>query len=128
MQVITIESEAYKVLMDKIIGIEEYVKRTTDIFSDLEENLELTSREMMDTLGVSKSTLYRWRENHVIVYRYDERGNALYPYKDLVVAIKSGSLTMQNANKSQILAKLSDFKETIITNSLWHNNPTKETP
>ena len=128
MQVITLESEAFQVLMKKITDIEQYVKRTSDLFSELEETLELTSREVMDTLGVSKSTLYRWRDSHTVSFHYDERGNALYPYKDLVVFVKNGSLTMQNANKSQILAKLSDFKETIITNSLWHNNLTKKTP
>ena len=127
MQVITLESEAFQILIKKIKDIEQYVRRTSDLFSELEETLELTSREVMDTLGVSKSTLYRWRESHTIPFRYDERGNALYPYKDLIIAIKNGSLTMQNANKSQILAKLSDFKEEIITNSLWHNSSCNNT-
>lgn len=127
MQVITLESEAFQVLMKKIKDIEQYVRRTSDLFSELEETLELTSREVMDTLGISKSTLYRWRDSHTIPFRYDERGNALYSYKDLVIAVKSGSLTMQNANKSQILAKLSDFKEAIITNSLWHNSSCNDT-
>ncbi|OPZ31689.1 MAG: hypothetical protein BWZ00_00467 [Bacteroidetes bacterium ADurb.BinA174] len=127
MQVITIESEAFQTLMKKIKDIEQYVRRTSDLFSELENTLELTSREVMDTLGISKSTLYRWRESHTVPFRYDERGNALYPYKDLVVAVKNGTLTMQNANKSQILAKLSDFKESIITNSLWQNSSCNDT-
>lgn len=127
MQVITIESKAFQVLMKKIKDIEQYVRRTSDLFSELEETLELTSREVMDTLGISKSTLYRWRESHTVPFRYDERGNALYPYKDLVIAVKNGSLTMQNANKAEILAKLSDFKEKIITNSLWQNSSCNDT-
>lgn len=127
MQVITLESEAFQVLMKKITDIEQYVRRTSDLFSELEETLELTSREVMDTLGISKSTLYRWRDSHTVPFRYDERGNALYPYRDLVIAVKNGSLTIQNANKSQILAKLSDFKDEIITNSLWHKTSDNST-
>lgn len=121
MQVVTIESEAFQVLMKKITEIEQYVRRTSDLFNELEESLDLTSREMMDTLGVSKSTLYRWRESRAVPFRYDERGNALYSYKDLIIAVKSGSLIIQSTNKSEILAKLADYKEKIITNSLWHN-------
>jgi hypothetical protein len=71
MQVITLESEAFQILIKKIKDIEQYVRRTSDLFSELEETLELTSREVMDTLGVSKSTLYRWRESHAIPFRYD---------------------------------------------------------
>lgn len=121
MQVITLESEAFEVLMKKITDIEQYVKRTSDLFNELEESLDLTSREMMDTLGISKSTLYRWRESHAVSFRYDDKGNALYPYKDLIIAVKSGSLTIQGISKSEILTKLADYKEKIIQNSLCFN-------
>lgn len=121
MQVITIESEAFQKLLEKIIGIEQYVKKTSNIFTDLEETLELTSRELMDILNVSKSTLYRWRKDRTVKFRYEKNGNVFYSYIGLLIAIKTGSLSIPNTNKAELLARLSDFKEKIITNSLWHN-------
>lgn len=119
MQVITLESEVFQKLVTKLTDIENYVKRTTDLFIELEEHLELTSREIMDTLRVSKSTLYRWRQDRIIPFHYDSSGNVLYSFKGLVLAIKSGQLTLRNTNKSDLLTKLADFKETMIQNSLW---------
>ncbi len=118
MQVITFESEAFQALMNKVANIEQYVKQTSNLFHELEATLELNSREVMDTLGISKSTLYRWRESRSIAFRYDEKGNALYPYKDLILDVKMGKLTIQNSNKSEILSKLTEFKEKIISSSL----------
>lgn len=122
MQVITLESEAYKALMDKIADIEQYVKQTSELFSELEENLELTSRELMDTLLVSKSTLYRWRCNRIIPFHYEENGNVLYPFKGLIIAIKSGELSIPNTNKVDLLNKLANFKKQIITSTIWHQD------
>lgn len=125
MQVITLESEVFQKLVAKLTDIENYVKRTTDLFIELEEHLELTSREIMDTLQVSKSTLYRWRQDRIIPFHYDDSGNVLYSFKGLVLAIKSGQLNLRNTNKSELLTKLADFKETMIQNSLWQQKQTE---
>lgn len=127
MKVINIESEAFQELLKKIRNIEQYVKRTSDLFCELDETLELSSRDIMDTLGISKTTLYRWRDKHIIPFRFDERGNALYPYKDLIIAVKNGTITMPKTNKTEILCMLSDFKEKVIVGSLWHTKPNNNT-
>lgn len=120
MQVVTFDSDAFEVILKKIECIERYVKRTADLFADLDETLELTSREVMDVFGVSKTTVYRWRNDGSIPFRIDEKGNAMYPYKDVFLAIKDGSLNIQNSNKAMLLAKLAEFKDKIISSSLWH--------
>lgn len=126
MQVITLESEVFKKLLSQITDIENYVKRTTDLFTELEDKLELTSREIMDTLNVSKSTLYRWRKERIIPFRYEVSGNVLYSFKGLVLAIKSGELQIRNTSKPELLTKLADFKDNMIKSSLWNDERKKE--
>lgn len=126
MQVITLESEAFEKLVEKITDIERYVKRTTDLFADLDDSLELTSREIMDIFGVSKMTVYRWRTEGLIPYRINNRGKAFYPYKDVFLAVKNGELDIHNSNKAMSLAKLAEFKDKVITSSLWYQVKGKE--
>lgn len=118
MQVITLESEAFQKLINKISDIEQYVKRASDLFIELESTLELSSRELMDTLQVSKSTIYRWRRDRIIPFRYDEKGNALYSYRGLILAIKNGDLYIPKTSKVFLLSKLTEYKESLIINSL----------
>ncbi len=119
MEVITVESEVFQELKEKIENIERYVKSTTDLFTELDEKMELTSREIKDILHVSKSTLYRWRKDKIIPYRYEDSGNVLYSFKGLVLAIKTGELQIRNTNKSDLLLQLASFKEKMIKKSLW---------
>ncbi|MPN57480.1 hypothetical protein SDC9_205174 [bioreactor metagenome] len=122
MQVITLESEAFQKLINKISDIEQYVKRASDLFIELESTLELSSRELMDTLQVSKSTIYRWRRDRIIPFRYDEKGNALYSYRGLILAIKNGDLYIPKTSKAFLLSKLTEYKESLIINSLLRND------
>ncbi len=117
MEVITLESKAFEELKNKIETIEKYVKSTTELFIELDDKLELTSREIMDTLNISKSTLYRWRKYKKIPYRYEDSGNVLYSFKGLVLAIKKGDVQIRNINKPDLLTQLADFRENIIRNS-----------
>lgn len=119
-KVITFESEAFKTISERIEVIERYVKRTAELFTNLDETLELTSREIMDTFGVSKMTLYRWRNDGSIPYRLDDRGRAFYSYRDVFLAIKNDTLNIQSSNKAVSLAKLAAFKDKIIKSSLWY--------
>lgn len=122
MKVITFESEAFEKMLAKIQAIEQYVKRTADLFADLDETLELTTREIMDLFKVSKMTVYRWRNDNKIPYRISERGKAFYPYRGVFLAIKNGELDIHSSNKTESLAKLANFKDKIITSSLWHQD------
>ncbi|MBS9768674.1 MAG: hypothetical protein KGV44_14220 [Flavobacteriaceae bacterium] len=122
MKVITIESDVFKELIERISAIENYVKQTTALFCEIDEHLELSSREIRSCLQVSKSTLYRWRQEKIIPFRYNESGRARYSFKGLVMATKSGQLTIRHTDKAEILEKLATLKEQIIQNSLWESN------
>ncbi len=117
MDTIKIESEAYKKLLSKIEGIERYIKNTSALFVDIEDTLEMTTREVIETLGTSESTVYRWRQDRLVPYRYDESGNVRFLFKDLYLAIKCSRISLQGTNKKDLLIKLTEFKDDFVRNS-----------
>ena len=59
------ESQAYQELIDRLNRIEQYVARTSHLIQDIDDELEMTTKDLVDTLNVSESTLYRWRKNNL---------------------------------------------------------------
>ncbi len=117
MDTIKIESEAYRKLLSKLEGIEQHIKRTSNLFSEIDDILEMTTREVIETLGTSESTVYRWRQDRLVPYRYDESGNVRFLFKDLYLAIKCSRISLQGTNKKDLLIKLTEFKDDFVRNS-----------
>lgn len=117
MDTIKIESEAYKKLLSKIEGIERYIKNTSALFVDIEDTLEMTTREVIETLGTSESTVYRWRQDRLVPYRYDESGNVRFLFKDLYLSIKCSRISLQGTNKKDLLIQMAEFKDDFVRNS-----------
>ncbi len=69
MEVITIDSKAYKELIDKIDSIADYIrnKTTQDISEELDE-VWVDSYEVCTFLRISERTLQRLRTNNLISY------------------------------------------------------------
>lgn len=67
MEIITMESSAYRELVDKIERIAVYVRKSEEAKSDTPD-VWLDNREVMSLLGISKRTLQRMRENKQIGY------------------------------------------------------------
>ena len=61
MEIIAVESQAYQELIDRLNRIEQYVERTSHLLHDIDDELEMTTKDLLETLNVSESTLYRWR-------------------------------------------------------------------
>lgn len=72
MEIIAVESQAYQELIDKLNRIEQYVERTSRLIQDIDDELEMTTKDLIGTLNVSESTLYRWRKKQLVRYRYTE--------------------------------------------------------
>ena len=70
------ESSVYQDLVDRLNRIEQYVERTTHLLQDIDDELELSTKDLMDTLNVSESTLYRWRKKNL--YAFAIRRVAMY--------------------------------------------------
>lgn len=121
MDVITIESEAYQNLLTQLNRIESFVERTAGLYCDIEENLELTSKELVKTLGVSLSTLYRWRQNGMIRHRFLKNGEVRYPFNALFFAVRHSHLSVPGLSKEEVMRRLNEFKDNLIINGITYN-------
>lgn len=94
MEVITIDSIAFQKLVEQLNRIESYVERTTELYRDIDDALEISTKDLMTIFCISESTLYRWRKGGSISFRYTEtgwrtffiqfpvHGNKVFPHKD----------------------------------------------
>ena len=122
MEVITIDSEAYQKLVTQLNRIEGFIERMTGLYCDIEENLELTSKEVTVTLGISLATLYRWRQDGTIRYRYLKNGEIRYPYRALYSAIRHSHLRIPGISKEEGMRRLNRFKDDVIINGIAYND------
>lgn len=121
MEVITMDSEVYQKLLAQLDRIEGFVERTAGLYCDIEENLELTSKEVTDTLGISLSTLYRWRQGGTIRHRYLKNGEIRYPFNALYFAIKHNHLKVPGLDQEEGMKRLNKFKDNVIINGITYN-------
>ena len=119
MEVIVIESETFQQIMQRLENIESHVLRSNDIYKQVNEGqIELTSREMMETLKVSESTLYRWRQDRLVPFRYTDTGSIRFPFDAVYHAVYTGNLTVRSIEKQELLAYLTQFKDQLIKKSI----------
>ena len=77
MEVIQMESSAYKELMEKIDGIAAYVRKSEKRMSEENAEVLLDNEQVAELLQISKRTLQRLRSEKKISY-YMVRGNCRY--------------------------------------------------
>lgn len=111
------ESQAYQELIDRLNRIEQYVARTSHLIQDIDDELEMTTKDLVDTLNVSESTLYRWRKKQLVRYRYTESGDVRYFFKSLVIATKCNKLRISGMRSDEVLGRLNRFKDNLIMSS-----------
>ncbi len=111
------ESQVYQDLVDRLNRIEQYVERTSHLLQDIDEELEMSTKDLTDTLMISESTLYRWRKKNLIRYRYTESGDIRYSYKSVFIAISSNRLRVSGLRNEELLGRLNRFKDNLIKNS-----------
>ena len=117
MEIIAVESQAYQELMDKLNRIEQYVERTSHLIQDIDEELEMTTKDLIGTLNVSESTLYRWRKKQLLRYRYTESGDVRYFFKSIIIAVKCNQLRVSGMRNDVVLGRLNRFKDNLIMSS-----------
>ena len=117
MEIITVESLAYQELIDRLNRIEQYVERTSHLIQDIDDELEMTTKDLIETLNVSESTLYRWRKKQLLRYRYTESGDVRYFFKSIIIAVKCNRLCVSGMRNDVVLGRLNRFKDNLIMSS-----------
>lgn len=117
MEIITVESLAYQELIDRLNRIEQYVERTSHLIQDIDDELEMTTKDLIETLNVSESTLYRWRKKQLLRYRYTESGDVRYFFKSIIIAVKCNRLHVSGMRNDEVLGRLNRFKDNLIMSS-----------
>ena len=117
MEIITVESLAYQELIDRLSRIEQYVERTSHLIQDIDDELEMTTKDLIETLNVSESTLYRWRKKQLLRYRYTESGDVRYFFKSIIIAVKCNRLHVSGMRNDEVLGRLNRFKDNLIMSS-----------
>lgn len=117
MEIITVESLAYQELIDRLNRIEQYVERTSHLIQDIDDELEMTTKDLIETLNVSESTLYRWRKKQLLRYRYTESGDVRYFFKSIIIAVKCNRLRVSGMRNDEVLGRLNHFKDNLIMSS-----------
>ncbi|EGV29750.1 hypothetical protein HMPREF9431_01862 [Segatella oulorum F0390] len=117
MEIITVESLAYQELIDRLNRIEQYVERTSHLIQNIDDELEMTTKDLIETLNVSESTLYRWRKKQLLRYRYTESGDVRYFFKSIIIAVKCNRLRVSGMRNDVVLGRLNRFKDNLIMSS-----------
>lgn len=122
MEIIAVESQAYQELIDRLTRIEQYVERTSHLLQNIDDELEMSTKELVDTLALSESTLYRWRKKQLVRYRYTESGEVRYFFKSLLISARCGKLRISGMKADEIVGRLNRFKDNLIVCSCTHPN------
>ena len=117
MEIIAVESQAYQELIDRLNRIEQYVERTSRLIQDIDDELEMTTIDLIGTLNISESTLYCWRKKQLVRYRYTEGGDVRYFFKSIVIATKCNRLRVSGMRNDEVLGRLNRFMDNLIMSS-----------
>lgn len=122
MEIIALESQAYQEMIERLNRIEQYVVQTSLLLQDIDDELEMSTKDLIETLGISESTLYRWRKKQLVRYRYTESGDVRYFYKSLVISVRCNRLRISGMRNDEVLGRLNRFKDNLIVSSCLHAN------
>ena len=117
MEVITMDSTAFLSLKDQLNRIESFIERASSVYQEVDDNLEMTSKEVMVTLSISESTLYRWRKKALVRYRYTSSGDIRYMYNSLFLAIKCSHIRISAMAKEEAMRRMNEYKDNLIVKS-----------
>ncbi len=98
----------------ELIMVISFINELKQDYVVLENQIELTSNDVMTLLGVSKSTLSRWRNNNLIPFRYIALNQVVYPFKELYIAVKIGRASCRGFSRVEVLQRLNAYKDGVI--------------
>lgn len=97
--------------MERIAGFIVEMRRD---YSVLEDKMELSSSDVIRLLGISRTSLARWRDTNAIPFRYISCNHVAYPFKGLYVAVKSGRASFKGFRRVEALQRLNAYKDGVL--------------
>lgn len=73
------------------------------------ENFLLDRDQVLKILGVSVSTLARWRMNNQIPYKLQKNGTTVYVFRELLESLKRGDFAARGFDRTAALQRMQDF-------------------
>ena len=118
-------------LMEEIRSLKESMDRITSFilelkhdYAVLEENIELSTSDVLRLLGISKASLARWREANSVPYRYVSSNHVVYPFKGLYIAIKTGRASFKGFRRLEALQRLNAYKDGVLKGYMGDDSQT----
>ena len=118
-------------LMEEIRSLKESMDRITSFilelkhdYAVLEENIELSTSDVLRLLGISKASLARWREANSVPYRYVSCNHVVYPFKGLYIAIKTGRASFKGFRRLEALQCLNAYKDGVLKGYMGDDSQT----
>ena len=118
-------------LMEEIRSLKERMDRITSFilelkhdYAVLEENIELSTSDVLRLLGISKASLARWREANSVPYRYVSCNHVVYPFKGLYIAIKTGRASFKGFRRLEALQRLNAYKDGVLKGYMGDDSQT----
>lgn len=118
-------------LMEEIRSLKESMDRITNFilelkhdYAVLEENIELSTSDVLRLLGISKASLARWREANSVPYRYVSSNHVVYPFKGLYIAIKTGRASFKGFRRLEALQRLNAYKDGVLKGYMGDDSQT----
>lgn len=118
-------------LMEEIRSLKESMDRITSFilelkhdYAVLEENIELSTSDVLRLLGISKASLARWREANSVPYRYVSCNHVVYPFKGLYIAIKTGRASFKGFRRLEALQRLNAYRDGVLKGYMGDDSQT----
>ena len=109
-------------LMEEIRSLKESMDRITSFilelkhdYAVLEENIELSTSDVLRLLGISKASLARG---------YVSCNHVVYPFKGLYIAIKTGRASFKGFRRLEALQRLNAYKDGVLKGYMGDDSQT----
>ena len=109
----TIEIKSLEDLSPILSRIEYLLENIACYFSLVGENISISNKEVIETLFVSESTLYRLRQCGGIHYTF-QKGEIVYKFDDIQKVINSKILKSKKLSTQEMLENIYQFREKTI--------------
>ncbi len=113
-------------IRELILEIHGFIKDLKDDYDKFVADVRLDRSTVEELLGVSSSTLARWRARGVLPYGINESGASYYLFDDVYVALKRGVLEAKGFKRLDALGRLKAFKNGLLFKSRMYKNQTGE--